>query len=75
MKSQVTVRSLEPQDGTSTDAILSRIQGALDNDNLVDALAQADGLNDISKSAMADWLASATTRQSALYAVSALAGN
>tara|TARA_R110002124_G_scaffold10733_3_gene52928 strand:+ start:437 stop:1702 length:1266 start_codon:yes stop_codon:yes gene_type:complete len=75
LKSQVTVRSLEPQDGTSTDAILSRIQGALDNDNLVDALAQADGLNDISKSAMADWLASATTRQSALYAVSALAGN
>lgn len=75
LKSQVTVRSLEPKDGTSTDAILSRIQGALDNDDLGEALAQADGLNDISKSAMADWLASATTRQSALDAVSALAGN
>jgi hypothetical protein len=75
LKSQVTVRSLEPQDGETTDAILSRIQGALDGDNLSDALAQAAGLNDISKTAIADWLASATTRQSALDAVSALSGN
>lgn len=75
LKSQVTVRSLEPQDGETTDAVLSRIQGALDADNLSDALMQAAGLNEVSKSAMSDWLASATKRQSALDAVSALSGN
>lgn len=72
LKSQVTVRSLEPQEGSSTDAVLSRIQGALDNDDLSQALEQTAGLNDVAKSAMADWLASAQTRQSAQSALSAL---
>jgi hypothetical protein len=74
-KSQVTVRSLEPQDGDTTDSVLSRIQGALDDDNLTQALEQAAGLNDAAKSAMANWLSSAQTRQTALDAVSALSKN
>jgi hypothetical protein len=74
-KSQVTVRSLEPQDGETTDAVLSRIQGALDGENLADALQQAAGLNDASKSAMANWLSAAQTRQTALDAVSAFSKN
>ncbi len=74
-KSQVTVRSLEPQEGDSTDAILSRIQGALDNDDLTQALAQAANLNDVTKSAMANWLSDAKTRQAAVDAVSTLLKN
>jgi len=75
LKSQVTVRSLEPQEGTSADAVLSRIQGALDNDNLAGALSEATALGDASKSAMTDWLSSAQTRQNALNALSALSAN
>jgi hypothetical protein len=74
-KSQVTVRSLEPQEGETTDAILSRIQGALDGEDLGAALQHAAGLNDASKSAMANWLSAAQTRQTALDAVSAFSKN
>jgi hypothetical protein len=74
-KSQVTVRSLDPQEGETTDAVLSRIQGALDNDNLAQAIEQAAGLNEASKLAMATWLSAAQTRQAALDAVSELSKN
>lgn len=74
-KSQVTERSLEPQEGETTDAVLSRIQGALDGEDLASALQHADGLNDASKSAMASWLSAAQTRQAALDAVSAFSKN
>jgi hypothetical protein len=74
-KSQVTVRSLEPQEGETTDAILSRIQGALDGEDLGAALQHASGLNEASKSAMANWLSAAQTRQTALDAVSAFSKN
>jgi len=75
LKSQITVRSLEPQEGTSADAVLSRIQGALDDDNLMGALEQVSGLSDASKTAMTGWLSSAQTRQSALDALLALTAN
>jgi hypothetical protein len=74
-KSQVTVRSLEPQEGENTDAVLSRIQGALDGENLADALQQAAGLNAASKSAMANWLSAAQTRQTAWDAVATVSKN
>lgn len=74
-KSQVTVRSLDPQEGETTDAVLSRIQGALDGEDLAFALKQTVGLNDASKSAMANWLSAAQTRQTALDAVSAFSKN
>jgi hypothetical protein len=47
----------------------------LDGENLADALQQAAGLNDASKSAMANWLTAAQTRQTALDAVSAFSKN
>ena len=74
-KSQVTVRSLEPQEGETTDAVLSRIQGALDGEDLAAALQQAAGLNDAAKSAMANWLSDAQTRQTALDAVATFSKN
>lgn len=75
LKSQVTVRSLEPQDGTSVDAVLSRIQAALDNDDLTEALSQAADLNGVSKAAMETWLSKANNRQAALDAVASLSAN
>jgi hypothetical protein len=47
----------------------------LDGEDLAFALKQAVGLNDVSKSAMANWLSAAQTRQTALDAVSAFSKN
>ncbi|GHA48931.1 hypothetical protein GCM10008927_12600 [Amylibacter ulvae] len=73
-KSQVTVRSLTPKAGNGTDAILSRVQGALDENDLAMALTELATLNDGAKSAMSDWIGNATARvdaQSALQSISA----
>jgi hypothetical protein len=74
-KSQVTVRSLEPQEGMSADAILSRVQAAMDAEDLGVALSQANDLSGASKAAMETWLSAAKTRQAALDAVAALTAN
>ena len=49
MKSQVATRSLTPQEGNSTDAILSRIEAALAAGNLTECLSEAEALNDAAR--------------------------
>ncbi len=68
-KSQVTVRSLEPQEGDDANAVLSRVQGALDAGDLAGAVAQAETLQGAAQSVLADWLELAKTRASVLAAV------
>lgn len=71
-KSQLNVRSLEPQQGNSVDAILSRAESTLKGGDLVSAIAELSALPDVSKEPMADWMIAAQTRIDALTAISQL---
>lgn len=71
-KSQVTVRSLEAQDGDTVDAILSRMNASLNNEDLSTAVAQSAGLTPTSQSAMQSWLDDANLRNDVINAVNAL---
>lgn len=64
LRSQVATRSLTPQEGTSTDAILSRIEAALLRDDLETVMSEAQTLPDTSKPEMAAWLEQVRARQS-----------
>ncbi len=77
LQAQVASRSLTPQEGDSADAILSRAEAALKNDDLVGAVAEIDTLPAISmpseaRGAMGDWLAAAKIRLSATEAFETL---
>ncbi len=74
LKSQVATRSLEPQEGDSVDAIQSRAEAALKQDDLDAALAELATLPDAARAAMADWIDRAEKRQKAETAFAALAG-
>lgn len=73
LKSQLGVRSLSPQDGTSPDAVLSRAQFAMKEARLRDALAELETLPDAAKAVFADWTAQAQTRVAAQSAAADLA--
>lgn len=63
-KAQVISRSLTPQEGDSVDAILSRAEAALKDDDLAGAIAELDGLPD-GDGLMNDWLVAAKARLAA----------
>ncbi len=65
MKSQVGTRSLEPQQGDDMDAVLSRIEAALDKDDLAKALTETEMLTDAAKQTMGKWVASLAQLKSA----------
>ena len=75
LKSQVTVRSLDAQEGNSINAILSRMQVALNNDDLSEAIRQSSDLNKTAKSEIKDWLSLAVKRQETVDAFSEMLGN
>ena len=75
LKSQVTVRSLDAQEGNSVNAILSRMQVALDNDDLSEVIRQSSDLNGAAKSEIKDWLSLAVKRQEIIEAFSEMLGN
>ncbi len=58
LRSQVVTRSLKPQEGDSTDAILSRVDAALSAGNLARVMAEADALSEAARAPLAGWLAS-----------------
>ncbi len=69
LKSQIQVRSLHSQNGADTDAILARMQVALDNNNLAEVLTQASTLTPATQTALGDWLIQAQTQNTASQAV------
>ncbi|MGU9963053.1 MAG: hypothetical protein ACNYPD_02995 [Candidatus Halichondribacter symbioticus] len=81
LKSQIQVRSLHSQNGAQngaqnggqngadTDAILARMQVALDSNNLAEVLAQASTLTPATQTALGDWLPQAQTQNTASQAV------
>ena len=75
LKSQVTVRSLDAQEGNSINAILSRMQVALNNDDLSEAIRQSSDLDKAAKSEIKDWLSLAVKRQETVDAFSEMLGN
>ncbi|QPM91526.1 COG4223 family protein [Pseudooceanicola algae] len=72
VKSQLGVRSLTPQEGDTTDAILSRAEAALRAGDLDTTLSELDSLPEEAKSPMQDWMDSAQTRAEAVGARSGL---
>lgn len=76
-KAQIAGRSLTPQTGIGPDAVLSRAEEALKQNDLVTALAEIDALPAAAmpseaRGPMGDWVADATARQDALDAFEAL---
>lgn len=72
-KDQLGARSLTPQDGDSTDAVLSRAEAAIKAEDLTGALAEITALKDTPKEVFADWAARAEARQAAISGYQAVA--
>ena len=72
LKNQFDVRSTTPQDGDSTDAVLSRAEAALRSGRLSDAIAELAALPEEARAAMTDWLGQAEIRAAAVAAVDIL---
>lgn len=72
LRNQFDVRSVTPQDGASTDAILSRAEAAVRQGRLADALAEISALPEVARAEMSDWLGQAEARADAIAAVDIL---
>ena len=72
LKRQLGARSIAPREGTDPDAILSRVEGAVREGRLTDALAEVETLPQDSKSAMSGWIETAKTRLAVTSASQAL---
>lgn len=59
---QLGARSVTPQEGNDPDAILSRMEAAVKEGRIADALADMEGLPDAAKAPLADWAAQANLR-------------
>ena len=71
-QTQFGVRSLEPQEGDSPNAVLSRIEAAATEGRLTDALNEASALPETGQSILAPWLEAAQMRVDAFAAAEAL---
>ena len=72
LKNQFEVRSTVPRDGDDTDAVLSRVEAAIQAGRLSDALAEIAALPEEARVEMTDWLGRAETRAAAIDAVDTL---
>lgn len=73
LRTQTGARSLVPSEGDGLDAVLSRAEAALAQNDLTAALAELDSLPAISQAALVDWRALADKRQAAIKAAADLA--
>jgi len=77
LKNQIGTRSLQRQEGNTTDAILSRIEDELVRGNLETTRTEADALPESAKAAISGWLTDLehlTAAQSALAQLSSTLG-
>ena len=65
-------RSLAPKEGSDADAVLSRVEAALRDGRMNDALAEVETLPEVARLEMAGWLQLATERATAVSALDAL---
>jgi len=73
LRNQFDVRSVEPQEGDSVDAVLSRAEAALKEGRLNDTLAEMAALPEVARAPLTDWTAQAEQRAAALDATAGLA--
>lgn len=71
-RNQFGARSLEPQEGNSPDAILSRIEAAATEGRLADAVAETQTLPEVGQTILAPWVQGVEIRQAAFAAADAL---
>ncbi|MEM9716047.1 MAG: hypothetical protein AAF826_05965, partial [Pseudomonadota bacterium] len=74
LRKQVATRSLTPIEGDSTDAILSRMEDALQKDRLGDVLDESSALTAGPSAVLADWLDAVAQRRDAAAALTRFAG-
>ena len=72
---QLGGRSLEPKEGNSPDAVLSRAEAALREGRLTDALVELEGLPEKGRAELSDWSGAAAQRLDAIAAAQALGEN
>lgn len=72
LQSQLKPRSLEPQEGDSPDAILSRAEAAVKSGDIEAALSEIATLPEEGQAALSGWVAEATKRQAAADAAASL---
>lgn len=72
LSSQFNVRSVEPREGSDTDAVLSRAEAAVGGGDLETAMTEIASLPDAAQSTFTEWLATAQARIDALAAVETL---
>lgn len=65
LERQLGARSVTPQEGDDPDAVLSRAEAAVQQGRLGDALSEMETLPEDARSAMADWISQAETRNAA----------
>lgn len=75
LRAEVATRSLTPQEGRSPDAVLSRMEDKLRNDDLAGAIADAAQLPSEAQAAMAGWLDAARLRQGAEVGIDTLSAD
>ncbi|SEW43429.1 Uncharacterized conserved protein [Cognatiyoonia koreensis] len=73
LRNQLDVRSVEPQEGNSADAILSRAEAAVREGRLNDTLAELATLPEVARADLTDWIGQAEQRAAALDAAATLA--
>ena len=66
LENQLGARSVEPKDGQSADAVLSRAEAALRAGDIQAALLELEALSETAKPALVDWMARARSREDAL---------
>ncbi len=72
-KNQLGVRSLLPREGDDPDAVLSRIEAAVGEGRLGDAMAEIETLPEVAQDKLSGWAADVSRRKEAVAAVEALA--
>ena len=72
-KNQLGVRSLLPREGGDPDAVLSRIEAAVGEGRLGDALAEIETLPEVAQDKLSGWAADVSRRKEAVAAAEALA--
>ena len=70
LKRQTNARSLAPQEGDSTDAVLSRAEAAVGAGDLEASLEELSSLSEDAKDVLGPWMANAQARLDALSALS-----
>ncbi|WP_137700911.1 COG4223 family protein [Marimonas lutisalis] len=75
LKNQLGARSLEPREGDDADAVLSRVEAAVKEGRLTDAMAELETLPEDARAEMSGWLARAEARAKAVAAAEALSAD